>query len=61
MAPYYIYTIGGDGHFTKTEIVECADDKDAVQKAKMAVNGLDVEVWEHTRFVAFVPGHAAKA
>ena len=59
MAPYYIYTIGDDGNFTKTEIVECADDDEAVQKAKLAVNDLALEVWEHTRFVAFVPGHPA--
>jgi hypothetical protein len=60
MAPYYIYTIGGDGNFTKTEIVECADDKDAIEKAKLAANDRDVEVWEHTRFVGFLPGHRAK-
>jgi hypothetical protein len=37
------------------ELVNCADDQEAIAKAKLAVDGLDVELWEDNRFVVRFP------
>ena len=34
------------------EVVECANDKEAVEKAAQLAAGFDVEIWDHKRFVA---------
>jgi hypothetical protein len=42
---YRIYTIGRGGHFLGgPEVVECADDEEAVEKAMQLAGGLDVEI-----------------
>jgi hypothetical protein len=52
---YRIYTIGRSGHFLGgPEVVECADDKEAVEAMQLAA-GLDVEIWDHKRLVAPLP------
>ena len=52
MVHYRIYTVGEDGHFTgPPQEVECADDKEAVATAMQMKNGLDMEIWDHKRFV----------
>jgi hypothetical protein len=49
---YRIYTIGRGGHFLGgSEVVECADDKEAVEKAMQLASGFDVEIWDHKRLV----------
>jgi len=54
--PYRIYTIGRSGHFLGApEVVECADDKEAVEKAMQLAGGLDVEIWDDKRLVAPLP------
>ena len=54
---YRIYTIGRGGHFLGSpELVECADDKEAVEKAMQLAGGLDVEIWDHKRLVTPLPG-----
>ena len=53
---YRIYTIGRGGHFLGgPDVVECADDKEAVEKAMQLAGGLDVEIWDHKRLVAPLP------
>ena len=53
---YRIYTIGRSGNFLGSpEVVECADDKEAVEKAMQLAGGLDVEIWDHKRLVAPLP------
>ena len=37
------------------EVVECADDEEAVEKAMQLAGGLDVEIWDHKRLVAPLP------
>jgi hypothetical protein len=57
MITYRICKIGRDGRFTgPPEVVECADDAEAVDKALQLTEGLDVEIWDHKRFVARLPG-----
>ena len=42
---YRIYTIGRGGHFLGCpEVVECCDDKEAVEKAMQLASGFDVEI-----------------
>jgi hypothetical protein len=53
---YRTYTIGRGGHFLGgPEVVECADDKEAVVKAMQLAGGLDVEIWDDKRLVAPLP------
>jgi hypothetical protein len=52
MPAYRVYSIDQTGHVSRPpEIVECADDQEASQKAKQFVDGLDLEVWDGPRFV----------
>ena len=46
MSEYRIYTIGRDGHFSNAENIECADDHEAIAKARRAIDGRDVELWQ---------------
>ena len=49
---YRIYTIGRGGHFLGSpDVVECADDKEAVEKAMQLAGDLDVEIWDHKRSI----------
>jgi hypothetical protein len=58
---YRIYTIGRGGDFLGApEVVECADDKEAVEKAMQLAGGLDVEIWDHKRLVIPAPWQATK-
>jgi hypothetical protein len=38
------------------EVVECGDDKEAVEKAMQLASGFDVEIWDHKRLVTPLPG-----
>ena len=49
---YRIYSINQAGHISgPPEIVECPDDQEAAQIAKLFIDGKDVEVWDGPRFV----------
>jgi hypothetical protein len=55
---YRIYSVDPKGHIlAPPEIVACADDQAAIQKAEQAVKGESVELWEGERFVARRPGN----
>jgi hypothetical protein len=61
MPRYRIYPIGHDGYlFGTPKVAECADDKEAVEKAMQLANGLDMEIWNHKGFVARLPGSPPK-
>ena len=51
MAEYRAYTVDRDGHFNGIEPLACADDAEAIEKAKGLVDGHDVELWSGERFV----------
>jgi hypothetical protein len=54
---YRVYIIGRGGHLLgEPDVVECANDKEAVEKAVQLSAGLDVEIWDYKRFVARLPG-----
>jgi hypothetical protein len=37
------------------QVIECADDQEAAEKAKQFINGKDVEVWQDRRGVVKYP------
>ena len=51
MAEYRAYKVGIDGHFVGYEPLVCADDVEAIIKAKRLVDGHDVELWSGERMV----------
>jgi len=51
MAQYRAYTVGADGHFVGFEALICANDVEAIEKAKRLANGHDIELWSGDRFV----------
>jgi hypothetical protein len=52
MADYRAYTVGLDGHFINFQAFSCADDPDAIERARQFVEGRAVELWSGERFVA---------
>jgi hypothetical protein len=52
MAEYRAYTVGRDGHFIGFEPLVCADDYEAMEKAKGLVDGHDIELWNGLRSVS---------
>jgi hypothetical protein len=62
MPIYRIYTTDPDGYlFGIPKIAECVDDKEAVEKAVLWANDLDVEIWDRRRFVAWLPPPEAQS
>jgi hypothetical protein len=51
MVDYRAYTVGADGHFIGFEPMICADDVEAIEKAKQLVDGHDVGLWSGARLV----------
>ncbi len=53
MPAYRVYTIRDDGNFSNdSEFIECADDKEAIEKAMQTMNGYALEIWDHSRLIA---------
>jgi hypothetical protein len=55
MHQYRIYTFRDDGHFGTVKRLECADQKQAVQKARQLVDGQNGELWESDQLIARFP------
>src|SRR5260370_36952599 len=55
MRQYRIYNFRDDGHFSCVQRIECADEREAVQKARQFVNRRDGELWESDRLIARFP------
>ena len=51
MIEYRAFTVGSDGHFVDFEPLICADDAEAIAKAKRLVVSRDVELWSGERLV----------
>jgi hypothetical protein len=51
MADYRAYTVGVDGHFVGFEPLTCANDTEAIEKAKRLVDGHDIELWSGPRLM----------
>lgn len=55
MPEYRVYILGSDNHFERSVALECADDGEAVQKAKQLVERHGVELWQRDRKIATFP------
>jgi hypothetical protein len=51
MAEYRAYFVGRDGYFVDCEQLVCADDVEAIEKAKRLVEADDIELWCGERLV----------
>lgn len=51
MAEYRAYAVGPDGHFREFEPLICADDHEAIEKAKCLINPYGIELWSGNRFI----------
>ena len=56
MADYRAYTVGQDGHFINFRAFSCDDDPDAIERARLLVDGRAVELWCGPRFVIRLDG-----
>jgi hypothetical protein len=52
MVEYRIYSIGSDGHFVKSECLECPSDEEAIKLTTLTIDTCDVELWSGARVVA---------
>jgi hypothetical protein len=52
MSEYRVYVNGRDGHFINAIMLDCADDKAAIESAKQLINGHDIELWQGERIIA---------
>jgi hypothetical protein len=52
MTDYRVYIIGSDGHFQNVVLLDCSNDKAAIESAKQCVNGHEVELWQRDRLIA---------
>jgi hypothetical protein len=57
MATYRVYFVEKDTqhYIGQPEVLECADDSDALAKAQHFVDGRDIEIWQSNRVVARLP------
>jgi hypothetical protein len=49
-----VYTIGDDGHFFKSQELECPDDDAAIEAAKQMIDGRDLELWQRARKILVI-------
>jgi hypothetical protein len=61
MPDYRAYTVGDDGHFNGYEPLACANDEEAITKAKVLVQRHAVELWDGPRLVSSIPKQPARA
>jgi hypothetical protein len=52
MADYRVYLVDADGHFFDAVALVCADDAEAIEKAKKLVHAHDMELWQLDRKIA---------
>jgi hypothetical protein len=55
MHRYRIYTFREDGHFSGVQRIECAEEGQAVRKARQLVAGQDGELWDGDHLIARFP------
>jgi hypothetical protein len=60
MPDYRAYAVGDDGHFTGYEPLLCANDEQAITKAKILAQRHRVELWSGPRLISSIPKQPAK-
>lgn len=54
MGSYRIYFLTEDHMVGPPSVIEAADDKDAIQRAKSLLDGHDLEVWDEKELLATI-------
>ena len=57
MPSYLFYVLDDDGHIPRGDYHICADDLDALAKAKALSDGSEIEVWQGARHVVHIKRH----
>jgi len=60
MPEYRAYMVGPDGHFIGYEPLKCADDGEAIEKAKRLAGQYPVELWSGPMLVSSLPKQPAE-
>jgi hypothetical protein len=61
MPKYSVFFCDPTHYITQTpQIIECAGDQEAIQKAKQFIDGRDIELWEKARLIARFPRTSGK-
>ena len=55
MPTYRVLTLGPNRKIEAAKDIECANDEEAITKAKQLLDGHDIELWEHGRFLSWFP------
>ena len=55
MPEYRTYAVGDDGHFSGYEPLECANDEEAIKKARILLQRHGAELWSGPRLVKLDP------
>lgn len=61
MPEYRAYGVGDDGHFSGCELLVCANDEEAITKAKVLSQRHGVELWSGPRLVISMAKQPARA
>jgi hypothetical protein len=51
MPDYRAYAVRFDGHFVGFELLDCADDDEAIDKARRLADNSAIELWTGERFI----------
>jgi hypothetical protein len=51
---YRVYIIGADGQMYRSVALDCANDAEAIERAKTLLDGHDIELWQIDRKVAML-------
>jgi hypothetical protein len=61
MPDYRAYAVGDDGHFNGYEPLVCANDEEAITKAKILAQRHGVELWSGPGLLSSIPKQPARA
>jgi len=61
MPDYRAYAVGDNGHFNGYEPLVCANEEEAITKAKILAQRQAVELWDGPRLVKSIPKQPARA
>jgi hypothetical protein len=61
MPEYRAYAVGDDGHFSGHVPLVCANDEEAIKKARILSQRHVVELWSGPRLVSSIPKQSAGA
>ena len=55
MATYRVLILGPYRHILEAKDIECESDEEAISQARQLIDGHDIELWNHGRFLVWFP------